>query len=135
MNKKVSLLLFMLLWLVAGCSLVDNFTPGDDPETTPEPITGGTSNGATVATGTPSAETTPDIAIPTTAVTQTQPSLRVWLPPEIALSTEDGAAILNAQLAAYRSNHPDVQLTIEQKAVSGQAGILNYMRTGRSVAP
>jgi hypothetical protein len=91
--------------------------------------------GTAVASRTPSTDTTPDIAIPTTAVTETQPSLRVWIPPEIALATEDSAAILNAQLAAFRSSHPNVQLTIEQKSASGQSSILNYLRTGRTVAP
>lgn len=135
MNKKVSILLFLLLWLTVSCDLVNNFTQSDDAQNTPEPVINGTANGTSVPTGTPPAETTPDIAIPTTAVTQTQPSLRVWLPPEIALSTEEGAAILNAQLAAYRSNHPDVQLTVEQKAVNGQSSLLNYIRTGHTVAP
>lgn len=135
MKKMVPILLFMLLWLMVGCDLANSFTQSDDTETTPEAVISATNSGTPSATGTPSTETTPDIAIPTTAVSQTQPSLRVWLPPEIALSTEEGAAILNAQLAAYRNNHPDVQLTIEQKAVSGQSGILNYLRTGRAVAP
>ncbi len=135
MNKKVSILLLILLWLTVSCDLVSNFTQPDNAENTPEPIASGTTSGPAAATGTPPVDTTPDIAIPTTAVTQTQPSLRVWLPPEIALSTEEGAAILNAQLAAYRSNHPDVQLTIEQKSVSGQSSILSYIRTGHTVAP
>lgn len=135
MNKRVSILLFMLLWLAVSCDLASNFTQSEPVENTPEPVSNGTANSAAAATGTPPAETTPDIAIPTTAVTQTQPSLRVWLPPEIALSSEEGAAILNAQLAAYRSNHPDVLLTIEQKSISGQSSILNYIRTGHVVAP
>jgi ABC-type glycerol-3-phosphate transport system substrate-binding protein len=135
MNKKVAILLFALLWLTVSCDIVSNFTQSNDAENTPGPIANETAGGPSVVTGTPPADTTPDIAIPTTAVTQTQPSLRVWLPPEIALSTEDGAAIFNAQLAAYRSNHPNVQLTIEQKSVSGQSSILNYIRTGRTVAP
>jgi maltose-binding protein MalE len=135
MNKKVSILLFMLLWLAVGCDLVSNLTQPNESASTPGASTNETPSNTPVATGTPPTETTPDIAIPTTAVTQTQPSLRVWLPPEIALSTEDGAAILNAQLAAYRRNHPNVQLTIEQKAVSGQSSILSYIRTGRAVAP
>jgi hypothetical protein len=131
MNKRVSVLLFMLLWLTVSCDLVNSFTQTSADGNTQEAELGGTA----VSTNIPPPESTPDIAIPTTAVTETQPTLRVWLPPEIALSTEEGAAILNAQLAAYRSNHPTVQLTIEQKAVSGQSGILNYLRTGRTVAP
>lgn len=135
MKKKGLILLFILLGLTASCDLASSFTQPDEAATTPEPAASGTASGSSTATRTPSPEATPDIAIPTTAVSQTQPSLRVWLPPEIALSTEEGAAVLNAQLAAYRSNHPEVRLTIEQKAVSGQSGILSYLRTGRVVAP
>jgi ABC-type glycerol-3-phosphate transport system substrate-binding protein len=131
MNKKVSLLLILLLLLTAGCDLANTLNPPTADEATPNPNT----NGTVVATGTSASAATPDIAIPTTPISQTRPSLRVWLPPEIALSTEEGAAILNAQLTAYRSNHSDLDLTVEQKSVSGQSGILNYLRTGRTVAP
>ncbi len=135
MNKRVSILLLSLLRLTVSCDLVSSFTQSNDLENTPEPITNETAAGPSSTAGTPSAETTPDIAIPTTAVTQTQPTLRVWLPPEIALSTEEGAAILNAQLAAFRGNHANIQLVVEQKSVSGQSSILNYIRTGHTVAP
>ncbi len=134
MNKKVFILLFMLLLATVGCDLGRSLTQTNEAGPTPEVVVSATDNNI-VVTSTPSANSTPDIAIPTTAVSQTQPTLRVWLPPEIALSTEEAAAILNAQLAAYRSAHPDVQLTIEQKAVTGQSSILNYLRTGRTVAP
>ncbi|MCB9008354.1 MAG: extracellular solute-binding protein [Ardenticatenaceae bacterium] len=135
MNKKLSLLFFSLLWLTVSCDLASSLTPQETAVVTPETLPGETSSSASAAEGTPAANGTPDIAIPTTAVSQTRPTLHVWLPPEIALATEDSAAILNAQFAAYRNNHADVNLIIEQKAVSGQSGILNYLRTGRPVAP
>ncbi|MEZ4590617.1 MAG: extracellular solute-binding protein [Chloroflexota bacterium] len=131
MNKMVSLLLILLLTLLAGCDLANSLNQPTTEGTTPNAAGSGTA----VATSTPAPDTTPDIAIPTTPVTQTRPTLRVWLPPEIALATEDGAAVLNAQLAAYRSNHPNLDLVVEQKAIGGQSGILNYLRTGRAVAP
>ena len=131
MNKKVPILLLMLLWLTVSCDLANSLNQTTNGESTP----GTTAGDTVVATGTPAQEATPDIAIPATAVTQTRPSLRVWIPPEIALATEEGAAILNAQLAAYRTNHPTLDITVEQKLVSGQSGILNYLRTGRTVAP
>lgn len=68
MNKKVSLLLILLLWLLAGCDLASNFTQAPPEETTPNPVV----NGTAVATGTPAPDTTPDIAIPGTPVTQTR---------------------------------------------------------------
>ena len=135
MKKKVSLLLFTLLWLTVSCDLASRLNPAETAVTTPGAVPNPSTNGTPATEGTAAADMTPDIAIPTTAVTQTSPTLRVWLPPEIALSTETGAEILNTQLAAYRSSHPDVVLTIEQKAVSGQSGILNYLRTGRTIAP
>ncbi|MCA9918453.1 MAG: extracellular solute-binding protein [Anaerolineales bacterium] len=131
MNKKVSLLLILLLWLTVGCDLASSFNQAISEESTPIPAESGTA----VATSTAAPQTTPDIAIPTSPVTQTRPTLRVWLPPEIALATDEGAAVLNAQLAAYRSNHPYLDLIVEQKGVGGQSGILNYLRTGRAVAP
>ena len=131
MNKKVPALLFILLWLMVSCDLADQFNSPASSATPPE----ASSSSTAVATVITPPEATPDIAIPTAAVTQTRPSLRVWIPPEIARSTEESAAILNAQFAAFRSSHPDINLIIEQKAVSGQSGILNYLRTGRNIAP
>ncbi|VAW40368.1 hypothetical protein MNBD_CHLOROFLEXI01-2665 [hydrothermal vent metagenome] len=131
MNKKVLFLLFGLLWLTVSCDLANNIIPSQEAESTPESSAVETA----VIPNNPVPETTPDIAIPTAAVTQTQPTLRIWLPPEIALSSEEGAAILNSQLAAYRTNHPDIEIIVEQKSISGQSGILNYLRTGRTVAP
>ncbi|WP_420642562.1 extracellular solute-binding protein [Candidatus Leptofilum sp.] len=131
MNKKVSLLLIMLLLIMAGCDLANSFNQTSPEETDPN----ATDSETAVATSTPATDTTPDIAIPSTPITDTRPSLRVWLPPEIAIPTDAGAAVLNAQLATFRNNNPDLDLTIEQKSVSGQSGILNYLRTGRAVAP
>ena len=134
-RKKVPILLFSLLWLMVSCDLANSINPTSEQTAVPQNTPDSQTNDTAVATSESSVEATPDIAIPTAAVTQTRPSLRVWIPPEIALATEEGAAILNAQLAAYRINHPDLDITVEQKSVSGQSGILNYLRSGRVVAP
>lgn len=131
MNKKVLFLLFSLFWVTVGCDLVNNFPAAQETVTAPETPAEETA----VIPNNPAAEVTPDIVIPTAAVSQTQQSLRIWMPPEIALASEEGAAILNMQLAAYRTNHPDLEIIVEQKLVTGQSGILNYLRTGRTVAP
>lgn len=127
----VPILLLWLLLLTVGCDLANRISNAGNTAVPPST----NDNATAVADNTPAPESTPDIAIPTSAVTQTRPLLRIWLPPEIALSTEEGATILNAQLAAYRSNHPELDLIVEQKLVSGQSGILNYLRRGRSIAP
>lgn len=48
---------------------------------------------------------------------------------------EEGIDIFSAQLLAFSSNHPNLETKIEQKPVTGQGGILSYLRTGRDVAP
>lgn len=131
MNKKVLLLLILLLGLTISCDLTSQLNSPAASEDQPETLPDNTA----VATSTQAPEATSDITIPTTAVSLTQLSLRVWLPPEIAQASEESANILNAQLASFRSNHPNINLIIEQKAASGQSGILNYLRTGRTVAP
>lgn len=131
MNKKALLLLSLLLFFTAGCDLINQINGASMATAEPTPVPGATA----VSTAVTPPEATPDIAIPATAVTQTRPSLRIWIPPEIAIATDEGAAVFNAQLAGYRSTHPDLDLTVEQKAASGQSGILNYLRTGRTVAP
>lgn len=39
------------------------------------------------------------------------------------------------QLAEATSAHPDLQVRIEQKSISGQGGMLSYLRAARNVAP
>jgi ABC-type glycerol-3-phosphate transport system substrate-binding protein len=68
---------------------------------------------------------------------QTRPlsPLRVWLPPEIGTGTEGGSQELANQIRAYQSNHPELEIVIEQKPVDGQGGLINYLQTGQDVAP
>ncbi|MFQ5436520.1 MAG: hypothetical protein ACE5FD_16780, partial [Anaerolineae bacterium] len=103
-------------------------------------------NADDTASPTPTAAPAPDTAVsaPATpvfksALTNTSPTanntLNLWLPPEISQRTEAGTAVLNDQLFSYAANHPDLELQIEEKSVSGPGGILSYLRTGRNVAP
>jgi ABC-type glycerol-3-phosphate transport system substrate-binding protein len=123
-GRYLPVVLIILLFMVA-CGFLDS---SNDLSTTVETIT------PTSGSNTPVPAGTPDASLP---VTPTEKSLTVtvWLPPEIAARTEAGAAVLEQQWLAFRLARPDVTLTIEQKNVSGQGGILNYLRTGRNVAP
>ena len=124
-GKVLPALLVGLLFL-AACDLLGNspaadialepVTPTPDGNSTPLPLG------------------TPIVSVPITT-TEDALTLTVWLPPEIASRTDAGTAVLEQQWLAFRLARPDVTLTVEQKAVLGQGGILNYLRAGRNVAP
>ena len=114
------------LFFLAACDLLGD---GSAAEVALEPVTP-TPDG----NSTPLPIGTPDVSAPITT-TEDALSLTVWLPPEIASRTDAGTAVLEQQWLAFRLARPDVTLTVEQKAVQGQGGILNYLRVGRNVAP
>lgn len=121
------ILLGCLLSLVlAACGLWGN---GESEDVTPESVTlTAISEEAEVPLS------TPEVSVPITT-TESNLSLTVWLPPEILNRTERGTAVLDQQWSAFRLARPDVTLTVEQKLVQGQGGILSYLRAGRHVAP
>ncbi|PID86152.1 MAG: hypothetical protein CSB13_04470 [Chloroflexi bacterium] len=82
----------------------------------------------------PDIVSTPNFDLPEPTLSP-QPRLNIWLPPEIASRTEAGSVIFSDQLLAFNNTNPDLIITVEQKTVSGQGGLLNYLRTGQTVAP
>ena len=42
---------------------------------------------------------------------------------------------LAIQMTEFDTTHPDVNLTVSTKKITEQGGTLNYLRSGRSVAP
>jgi ABC-type glycerol-3-phosphate transport system substrate-binding protein len=74
------------------------------------------------------------VVVPT-VVSNTRTILTVWIPPEISMASATGTEMFNDQIAAYQSAHPDLDIRVETKSSSGQGSILNYLRTGRNVAP
>ncbi len=83
---------------------------------------------------TPVSPNLPNITFPATPSQETT-TLRLWIPPSIAVRTELGATALSDQLLAFDTDNPDLTVVVEQKQVSGPGGILSYLRTGRNVAP
>lgn len=98
------------------------------------------------------AASTPTVELPTPAntparpvngepfreTTSTQPliTFTVWTVPDISPRTEvPGGSALLEQLEAFDASHPDLELFVELKNVSGQGGMLSYLRTGRTIAP
>lgn len=121
----IALLLGALL--LTGCGLFEDL--GDGTAETP---TAAASTPTPEATADP--QSTPDFAVPVTP-TPAPVDLKLWIPSEVAVRTEAGAAVFAEQLLAFNARHPDVAIEVEQKPISGPGGILSYLRTGRDVAP
>ncbi len=83
---------------------------------------------------TPAGATTPAVGVPAD-ITPVAQLLIIWLPPEIATRTTPGSETFLQQLQEVTADIPNLEVRVEQKAVSGQGGMLNYLRTGRLVAP
>lgn len=77
----------------------------------------------------------PSLSQPITETDATTQLLIIWLPPEIATRTAPSTELLMQQLSQATADFPDLTLRIETKAISGQGGILSYLRTGRNIAP
>ncbi|MCP5101188.1 MAG: extracellular solute-binding protein [Chloroflexi bacterium] len=112
------------VWLTA-CSLFSGSDPTDEaPVTVSQP---------TATTNAVLPQTTPDLTIPQ-PITDTGRTLTVWLPSDLAPMGEE-TAVLIQQINSYATAQIDLDINIEYKAISGQGSILNYLRTGKTVAP
>lgn len=123
--RKWNALILLIAISASGCSLFR----GDEEEATvtPPPLF---STPITRPTINPSPGATE-------AFTDTDPTtLNVWILSEFGPKTENpGSLILADQLSVYDSNHPEIVINVEVKSSAGQGGTLNYLRTGRDVAP
>ena len=119
--------LTVIIFALSACDLL----PGSE---TPIPATLTPSSETPAAVSSPDAVNTPVFQLPE-PTPQPKPKLNIWLPPEIASRTEAGAVVFSDQLLAFNSANPNLEISVEQKSVSGQGGILNYLRTGKNVAP
>ncbi|MCA9971553.1 MAG: extracellular solute-binding protein [Anaerolineales bacterium] len=127
MRRRLIPVLLLLLVLLAAC-----LTREAEPDGAP--LAASTPTPPPTAVSSPPPLTTPGAATPITTTTATQ-TFTIWLPADLAGRTAPAADTLLAQLAAATAEWTDVEVRIEHKAVSGQGGILSYLRTGRSVAP
>jgi ABC-type glycerol-3-phosphate transport system substrate-binding protein len=116
----------LLLSLLVGCNR------SEDPEgLTPLPAL--TPIIPTPA-ATPTVNGTPQVTEP--AGPPTPIRLNVWVIPELAPDRETAAGqSLADQFASFSASHPNINLNVEVKVSTGQASILSYLRTGRTVAP
>lgn len=119
----LAILTLPLLLLAVACDVLQL---GGDAQPTPDP----TPTTAVVL---------PPTVVPVTdpLITATQPlsQLRVWIPPEIGARTQAAAEVLARQIQAFNGRYPELEIIVERKAVDGPGGIINFLRTGRPVAP
>lgn len=121
-------MLFTLI-IVAGFAFVPACSLLETGETAA--IATDTPAGATPP-ATPISQVTPGVTLPMTP-TSSAPRLVIWIPPEISNRSESGSAIFADLVLAFAAGHPDLEVRIERKSVTGQGGILNYLRTGRAI--
>lgn len=130
--RRLIPLLVVTLWLgLVGCGLLNDERDPDatatptlfispTPALTPSPA-GTTSPNSEAVLSTPA----PDLL-----------TLRLWTTEEISPRSEvRGGPVLVEQLNAFDAAHPELALDVQLKAVTGQGGVLSYLRTGRTVAP
>lgn len=122
---------WLLLWYfiiisLSACSLIPGVNGSNQAEivSTPQPFNNEI----------PTQQNTPE-AIAPVVITDTTRVLRVWVPPSIVPTTEAGTAVLQEQINNYALTQTDLDIILETKVVSGQGGILSYLRTGRNIAP
>lgn len=121
---RFAYLVIPFLLLLIACDIVQ---PISQVDATPSP-------NVTVVAVTSVPQVTAELPSPPQQTRPLSP-LRVWLPPEIGTRTEGGAQELADQIRAFQSSHPDLEIVIEQKPVDGQGGLVNYLQTGKEVAP
>ncbi len=123
-----------LVALAVACSIVAACTG-------PKPTTGPQTLGTTAA---PSNKATPTRAKAPTGPAATQPAttpsapatLRIWLPPDFAPSSNAlGSDVLATQLAQFQQSHPALTLEVRVKAASGTGGLLHSLSAAYNVAP
>ena len=111
---------------LSACDLVSELQPNPPTET---PTSIAVTPGATAEL-----VSTPDFDIPVSATAQPD-RLIIWLPPQIVGPNDATTNVLLEQINTFNNANPELSIRVEQKTVSGQGGILSYLRTGSVVAP
>lgn len=125
-----------LVWLITWLLLLASCTSANEDEASNLPASTQLPASTTqAATAVASSAATPENVNIANPITRTQTSLTLWVPSEIWASSEPGQATLNSQLNSYRASHPELNLQVELKSANGQGSIVNYLITGRTIAP
>lgn len=116
----------LLILAATGCSML-NLTGSSTP--------GGGTSLPGVASPTSSLAEVVDVPI-VTATPSGPPVLTVWLPPQFDPQSESPAGqLLKAHLAEFSSSHPELEIDVRIKAVSGVGGLLETLSSASLAAP
>ena len=127
MRHIVLFFTFLLGLFIAGCSLLPAASQSAENQAA-VPIE------EAPIQNTPLPQITPDPSLPV-VVTETRRLLTVWLPVDLAPLPDTGPSIMEQQIQNFATSQVDLDIKIEYKTVSGEGSTLNYLRTGRTVAP
>ena len=119
----------LLLFLLSACGLGEEPTAQDAPTAIPPTPT---------AALTLEDETETAVSEePAVESEESRQQLIIWLPPSFAdrVDVESETAVFQEQLHIFAQDHPNIDILVEEKSVEGSGGMLDYLRTGRPVAP
>lgn len=122
--SRLAILFLPILIFTTGCDL---FQRGNGPDVTPPPPV----TLAPTEVVPPITPETPDSSPQTAPIS----GLRLWIPAEIGTRTEAGTQEFASQIRAYETGQSNLTVSVEQKPVEGPGGVINYLQTGRTVAP
>ncbi len=118
--------MLIAVFLLTACDILPD--TGEVGETPLPTTTAATESDISTA---PNIPNIPSIATPEQQTT----ALRVWIPPAIGQRTEAGALTMTDQISRYDLENEEIAVLVEQKRDRGSGGIVDYLRTGREVAP
>jgi multiple sugar transport system substrate-binding protein len=134
--RHISMLLFVLLLVLAGCSNLPASIASSPPAATSTgeiaPSQTPTSSSEAEASITPGVPQATQVSTPSTGETL----LRIWLPPEFDPEGESPASrLLEDCLDEFLAEHPQVRLEVRVKALSGTGGLLEALTAANVSAP
>lgn len=121
----IGILLIASSQLLSACSQ-------PSPRTTPERLT---PTPAASPAGSPPASATRLVPLPTAAGTSDQIALKVWAPEELSPTASRGGDVLRRQIAAFRVEHPDIDVSYELKGAHGKGGLVDFVLQVNDLVP
>ena len=130
-HLKFWLILITTLWGLVGCNAFQS-SPLLDVAVNPEMV----EQIIPTAVNTPQLDSLDNQTAPAEATPEPINDLILWMLPEISPNSDAaGSNTLQQQINRFDTNHPDIDVVVEQKVASGPASLQNYLETGIDIAP
>jgi ABC-type glycerol-3-phosphate transport system substrate-binding protein len=126
-RSQISLSMIVLAIWLSACVYLNQASPTPALEPT------ATQAAPTLDIPTTATPSQPDVPTPTES---SELVLTVWMSDTLAPTSDTpGGQVFLEQLSAFDELHPDIQVEIHAKRVSGAGGMISYLRTASPVAP